>query len=294
MAQLSIQKHPGKKNLNNSGTSELSVIREINSIKPHPDFENLFSRKPHVLELLKTSMGKNGFDKSKPLDLWKEQNALIDGYSRLQAAKEVGLREVYIYEHSFKSIDEAMEYALGVQIARRNLNDAELMVAVEKLDMLKGKGRKKAGTEDDKGRTSDKLAEKLGTNSRKIEKVRAIEKQADKEIIEDVKGGKLSINAAYNKMKSKNNPLPEPRDENSTNPYDFDLEPIDPGGDRRLERMLEGVDSQTLKFLKAAVIVLLEKKLEGAARILVNHFLRKKERQSFYLIFPKLKETEDF
>jgi hypothetical protein len=240
MAKLSASKHPEKMALNNSGTSELAKMRQISSIKVHPDFQNLFTINPRVLNQIRESIKKNGFDKSKPLDIWKEQDALMDGYTRLQAARIEGLFEVPVYEHSFKTLTDALEYTLGIQIARRNLTDGELVLAVGKLDTLKKVGRKTTG-ESAKGRSSEQLAEKLGINSRKVEKIRAIEKSGDEETKEAVKGGKLSINAAYNKTKTKNKPLPEPRDPVITKPAEPDFDPLPPNDPPGIELVLPGI-----------------------------------------------------
>jgi len=203
MSTLTAIKNPKKAALNNSGASEMAKMRQISTIKKHPDFKNLFTIKPHVLTQIKESIQQRDFDKDKPLTLWKEEDALIDGYTRLRAASEVGLFDVPVFERSFASLEEALEYALGVQIGRRNLNDAELIIAVEKLDRIKSGGRKKEEDGTVRGRSSEQLAKKLGTNSRKVEKIRAIGKNADKGTLEAVKRGDMSIESAYKKSRPK-------------------------------------------------------------------------------------------
>lgn len=47
-------------------------------------------------------MIKDGFDKSHPVHLWISADGtkiLIDGYTRLAAAKKAGLYEIAVYEH---------------------------------------------------------------------------------------------------------------------------------------------------------------------------------------------------
>ena len=45
-------------------------------------------------EEIRESIARAGFDKGQPLSLWKDKNLLLDGHTRLAAAKEAGLIEV--------------------------------------------------------------------------------------------------------------------------------------------------------------------------------------------------------
>ena len=183
----------------NSGCTTVARQMRLADIQLSDEFSSLFPVKLSVLHQIIESIKKHGFDNSQPLHIWKGKSILLDGHSRRLAALECGLTTVPVFEHSFETEEEAMEYALGLQTARRNLTDAELLNALAKLDQLKNRGRpesKKEG-EQPKGKSAAHLAKVLGTSTGKIEKARAVTKKATAEVKEAVKEGKMSVNAAY-------------------------------------------------------------------------------------------------
>jgi len=189
----------------NSGATVVAREVALDSIKLDTNFETLFPINQNVLTDVINRIKKYGYDKSQPLQVWKEKNILIDGHTRREAAKECGIKTVPVYEHSFSDITEAMEYTIGLQTARRNLTDAEIATAILKLDNLKNPGRKTETDTTTKGKSSEELAEKLGISARKIEKFRSVEKKAKPEIKKKVLEGGMTINAAYNATKEKKN-----------------------------------------------------------------------------------------
>ena len=148
-------------------------------------------------------MAKHGYDESQPVLIWKEEDVLIDGHTRKKAAEINNYFDIPYHEKSFQNIEEALEYALSLQVARRNLNDAELVNAVLRLDELKKRGVKKEGEDVSKGKSSEQLANLLNTNSRKIEKIRAINKDGDEDVLEAVKKGEQSVEKAYKATREK-------------------------------------------------------------------------------------------
>jgi hypothetical protein len=205
--------NPGMQTINNSGTEKLSKMVPVASIHVSSVFQELMPVNAKELAAITADMEAHGFDNSQPVHIWKEKNILIDGHTRLEAAKQVGLFDIPVYEHSFGYEKDALEYALKLQINRRNLDDAGMVTAIEKLDSLKRTGRPTADDTSEKGRSSEQLAELLGTNSRKVERVRSILKDGDEATVAAVKTGELSVNKAYNKIhpaKSPALPLPEP------------------------------------------------------------------------------------
>ena len=190
-------------------------------------------------------MEENGFDRSKPVCIWREENVLIDGYTRFTAAKEAGLSEIYKYEMSFDTEQKALEYAMKQQLNRRNLNDAGKLMLIEKLDNLRNPGRKSSDPEADaepRGKSAQALAESLGIGTRTVERARHVLANADEETLEEVKSGKTSINQAAKKIKqqkdeqkkaaapvSKEEPIPQSyqsASENMDMDIDFEEEPI--------------------------------------------------------------------
>ena len=183
----------------NSGCTTVARQMRLDEIQLSDEFSSLFPVNPAVLNQIVESIKKHGFDNSQPLHLWKEKGLLLDGHTRRLAALECGLTTVPVFEHSFANEEEAMEYALGLQTARRNLTDAELLNALAKLDQLKNRGRpeSKKESEQPKGKSAAHLAKVLGTSTGKIEKARAVTKKATAEVKEAVRKGEMSVNAAY-------------------------------------------------------------------------------------------------
>jgi ParB family chromosome partitioning protein len=203
MAKLSLNKSPQKGMLTNSGTVELSKQRLISSIQTRSPFKELFPINPSTLRAIEESIRGNGYDKSQPLHIWKEKGVLLDGHTRLLASLNNSLKEIPVYEHSFSTEEDALEYAIGLQKNRRNLTDAEMLSCLSQLDQLKKSGRKSASNRaETKGKSAEKTAEILGTSRSKVEKMRSISKHASEEVIDSVKNGKQTINSAYEKLAS--------------------------------------------------------------------------------------------
>ena len=176
-------------------------IENINTAAP---FCELFP----VSETLKTEiaedMKKNGFDASKPLVIWQGKNLLIDGHTRLLAAKEVGIQEVTVNERDFADEDEAVEYAIRCQKNRRNLEDKDIFQCIAVLDKRNDKNANLRQGDSEaphgaSGKSSIETAGFLGISPRKVERARAVLDKASDEVKEAIKTGNMSINAAYNK-----------------------------------------------------------------------------------------------
>lgn len=220
----------------NSGTADLSILRNIKDIQLNDDFKNMFPKNETMVQTIADDMKVNGYDMSQPVHIWKEQKCLIDGHHRFYAAEVAGIKEIPVYEHSFPDIETAMEYALKLQVQRRNLNDVELYAAVKKLDTIKKRGRKAADADNEPaGKSADHLGEILGTSGKKIEKIRAIEKKATEEVKKAVADGAMSINAGWQttkktapKVETKPAKIEEPENETienqEENPFDIGFE----------------------------------------------------------------------
>lgn len=191
----------GKTGGANSGAETLAQMIPVSELKFHPDFQSLFSINPVVLSQIVERMKNYGFDKAQPILLWVDPDGnefVSDGHTRLTAAKEAGIEMVPVCKKRFNTIEEAMEYTIGLQTARRNLTDAEIATAIIKLDQLKNKGRIGSDVENlEKGKSAAVLAKKLDISTSKVEKFRAVEKKASDEVKQKVLSGELSINAAY-------------------------------------------------------------------------------------------------
>jgi ParB-like chromosome segregation protein Spo0J len=116
-------------------------VREvpIDEIKTGRPFVELFAIKDDVYEAILSSIKESGYDKAQPLIVWRQQDILIDGHTRLKAAREEGIKNldyIPIIEKSFDSEEAALDYMYRLQFARRNIKDGELvqlaMAALEK------------------------------------------------------------------------------------------------------------------------------------------------------------------
>ena len=229
----------------NSGAEVMAQRISLDKIIVHPTFQTLLPINEKELANIVKDMEENGFDKSKPICIWREENVLIDGYTRFTAAKEAGLSEIYKYEMSFDTEQEALEYAMKQQLNRRNLNDAGKLLLIEKLDNLRNPGRKSSDSDDEdepRGKSAQALAESLGIGTRTVERGRYVLANADEETLEEVKSGKKSINQAAKKIKQQKDeqkkaavPVPEEEpipqsyqsaSENMDMDIDFEEEPI--------------------------------------------------------------------
>lgn len=186
----------------NSNTSELSVMVQVDKIKLDDNFKALFPADEKRIEVIAEDMKTNGFDKSQVLHLWKKTDGtmiLIDGHTRLAAAKIAGLYDVPVFIHNFETEEEARQYAIGLQVKRRNLSSEEILIAVEMFDSIKVPGRK-ASDQEGTGKSSIKLAEMLGIGTRTVEKARTVLRDADEETKEKIKNHEKTVNQAYEEL----------------------------------------------------------------------------------------------
>lgn len=227
----------------NSGAEVMAQRISLDKITVHPTFQTLLPINEKELANIVKDMEENGFDKSKPVCIWREENVLIDGYTRFTAAREAGLTEIYKYEMSFETEQQALEYAMKQQLNRRNLNDAGKLLLIEKLDNLRNPGRKSTDSDDEdepRGKSAQALAETLGIGTRTVERARHVLANADEETLEEVKSGKTSINQAAKKIKQQKDeekkaaapvdvPVPEeePAPEFDWSDMDIDFDEVD-------------------------------------------------------------------
>lgn len=194
----------------NSGAMELAKMKMIDEIKVHPSFQTLFSIDDITVSEIAENIKESGYDKSQPVHIWKEQQILIDGHTRLTAAKAAGMFEIPVYEHSFPDEHSALLYAYSLQLNRRNLSDADRVNAVQKYIELGGKTKK--------GRLREILAAKTGTSPATIARVMAVAKST--EASNAVKTGKSSVNEEYKKLMGKKHPETKKEEQPSSSDTD--------------------------------------------------------------------------
>lgn len=208
MPKLTMTTKPDKSAVNNSGEKAVGIELYLDQLTKAEPFSSLFSIKPEVFEAIKADMAANGFDPSKPVNVWRKPDGtrvLIDGYTRVRVAEELGLLRVTAFEKTFASEAEALAYAIHTQKDRRNLSDAELLRLIELVDRPQtGFNTPVApiGATDGKAsKTAAITADAIGISSRKVERARAV--LSDPEEAAAVRRGEKTIHQAAEAAKAK-------------------------------------------------------------------------------------------
>jgi len=191
----------------------------IELLKTAPPFRDLFPINEKVLDAIYWDMQKNGYDRSQPIIVWESHDSIvIDGHTRLRAARKAGIFEVPVMLKPFPDENAALEYAIKCQRNRRNLKDFEIMKCIEELDR---RGNKLANLvhnsleapDGASRKSSESTASLLGVSPRKVERVRTVMDRAPEDVKSAVKSGQMSINAAYNRTIEKPKITPLTKDE---------------------------------------------------------------------------------
>lgn len=208
MPKLTMTTRPDKAAVNNSGEKAVGIELYLDQLTKAEPFSSLFSIKAEVFEAIKADMAVNGFDPSKPVNVWRKSDGtriLIDGFTRVRAAEELGLLRVTAYEKTFASEAEALAYAIHTQKDRRNLSDAELLRLVELVDRpQEGFRAPLASIEANDGqprKTAKVTADTIGTSRAKVERARAV--LSDPEEAAAVRRGEKTIHQAAEAAKAK-------------------------------------------------------------------------------------------
>ena len=241
-------------------------------VKPHDlktgePFSSLFPINPSLVDTIAASIKEGGYDPGQPIAVW--HGLVVDGHTRLKAAKRSGLGLIPCMYFPFEDEDEALRYALSRQRDRRNLTDADLVRLVGELDkrrMSRGGGDHRSnapsGVNDhetiepspEPARSSSKTAKILGISERKVERIRTVLDRADDDVKAAVLTGEKSVNAAYNETVK---PLPtEGADQPRKFRYIFHYE-ADVEAEEEEDAILAGTD--LLNSMSPAQIIRLSK-----------------------------------
>jgi ParB family chromosome partitioning protein len=216
MAKLTMTTRPDKASVNNSGDKAIGVELFLDQITKAEPFASLFTIKSEVLAAIKADIEANGFDPSKPVNVWKKPDGtrvLIDGYTRVSAAEALGLLRVIAFEKTFASEAAALAYGIHTQRDRRNLSDAELLRLIELVDRpQRGFKQSLTGNEiptissnelngEDIRSTSELTAEAVGISNAKVKRARAV--LADPKQTAAVLAGEKTIHQAAQDAKAK-------------------------------------------------------------------------------------------
>ena len=158
------------------------------------DYKAVFKQEDDKVQRIAEDMKANGFDKSQPIIL-DENYAILDGNSRFMACQIAGIKKVPVIIKKFASKKEALLYALGLQMNRRNIADESILIdTYNKLAAMKDE-------EGNKLFTDVEIAEKLRVSPRQISKAKEVDLKANDELKDALKNGEISLNKAYNSMK---------------------------------------------------------------------------------------------
>ena len=180
-------------------TSESVSMIDPDVVNTTSPFKDLFQVRPTDLANVEADMKTNGYDSAHPIIIWAGHNmTVIDGHTRLSAAKKLMFPQIPAIIKNFKDESDALEYAIKTQRNRRNLTDAELLRCMNELDKRSVAGRPKlARSRANSGKSAEATASLLGISRTKVEQLRTLNDHASDEVKEAVKDGKLSINKAY-------------------------------------------------------------------------------------------------
>lgn len=208
MSKLTMTTRPDKAAVNNSGEKAVGIELYLDQLTKAEPFASLFSIKAEVFDAIKADMAVNGFDPSKPVNVWRKPDGtrvLIDGYTRVRAAEELNLLRVTAYEKIFASEAEALAYAIHTQKDRRNLSDAELLRLIELVDRpQEGFRAPLASIEANDGqprKTAEVTADTIGTSRAKVERARTV--LSDPEEAAAVRRGEKTIHQAAEAVKAR-------------------------------------------------------------------------------------------
>lgn len=180
-------------------------------------FRCLFPGNRELVDKIADSMRQDGYDPTWPIATWG--GVVLDGHTRLAAARKARLQVVPVAMHHFPDEAAALEYAIRCQRNRRNLTAAELLRCLEELDKRRTKAEAGAMahgelTQDcvSSGASSAATAELLGVSARQVEQLRTIADHAPEPVKAALAAGGMSVNAAYEATqgaRGRKRPLPD-------------------------------------------------------------------------------------
>ena len=168
---------------------------DINKIKILPELKAIFEQQEKDIQKIYEDMDIHGFDPAHPIIL-SQDNVIIDGHTREICAERLGLTKVPVIYKQFNSREEMLEFAYSQQLRRRNLNEGEIYNAYVALSKITDPNGKKLHSDE-------AIADQLGISRRQVSKYKEVEKKSDPETLESFKAGEITLNAAYQKMKTK-------------------------------------------------------------------------------------------
>lgn len=171
----------------------------------NPKFSNLIpALTSEEYKTLETSIINDGCRDA--IVLWN--STIVDGHNRFEICTKHNI-DFQTIQKDFKNEEDAKEWLINNQLARRNLSNydrSKLALKLEDIHRKEAKSRMLSGKKLDPaqisagGETRDKIAEKAGVSHDTIAKVKKIEAKASDEIKGQLASGEITINQAYKKI----------------------------------------------------------------------------------------------
>jgi transcriptional regulator with XRE-family HTH domain len=144
------------------------------------------------------------------LVLWGE--VLIDGHNRYEICTRHGIEFRTVQNTTFSSIDDVMLWMIDNHLARRSVSDYQRgVMALRKKDIVTARAAQRAGVPDMPAapdaaaapesppwNTREDVAKAARVSSNTISQIERIQKAATPQLVEAVRSGTISINAAAN------------------------------------------------------------------------------------------------
>jgi ParB-like chromosome segregation protein Spo0J len=176
------------------------ITTDPKRLETAPPFENLFPVDEQVLAQIVTSMRKDGYHRTKPIKAWLDAFAtpgrlvVVDGHTRLAAARRAKIAEVTVDARHYASVNEAYLDAVREQSARRNLSRGEAAVfAVKSIKALREQGGRQP--------TTKQLASALNVSTATVDRARQLVDRGSDELIERVLHKGTSLLDAYEEVR---------------------------------------------------------------------------------------------
>ena len=185
------------KKANDKDNTKIKMV-DITQLKFDREFKAVFNQETDKVNEIANDIKINGFDKTRPIVITKDY-IIVDGHSRFMAAKKAGLQQVPVIVKKFNSRDETIEYEYKMQLNSRRLTDGEYFDAFLKLDEIRRLNPNSTGKSD------EAIGKQLNKSARQVSKMREISKKATPELLEKIKNNSISLNKAYELIKSKEN-----------------------------------------------------------------------------------------
>ena len=178
----------------------------IDELKMAQPFCEVFEIRETDLRQVMDAIRKNGFDTLYPIVVWEgHDNVVVDGHTRLIAARQLGYATVPVVSRSFSDEEAALQHTITAQRVRRSLSQAELMKCVtmlrEKIAAGKRERSVKGLTPVPQGRSTQVIADAVGSTRGTVDKIERITRHGDPKLIDAVRKEELSINQAHEIVK---------------------------------------------------------------------------------------------